>query len=180
VTARRPGAKVHVARPAYATTEWLRERYLDDQLAPHEIARLVGCSTSPVHAWLHRDGIPTRSQPESLRLVYAKRGGGPTRLSDGLPIAYRGMAAMHPVLAGRSKAERKYPVPQACEVCGRGPEGVRMHRHHRNEDTQDNSESNIQWLCPACHLTIHSWPARKKDNRDPGTGRWTKVLEEVG
>jgi hypothetical protein len=54
---------------------------------------------------------------------------------------------------GRDEAERLYPLEGViCEKCGiRSAE----HRHHKNEDTFDNSRENIALLCEKCHWEEH-------------------------
>lgn len=49
---------------------------------------------------------------------------------------------------GRARALRWHKL-KACEACG----DPNAERHHRNANTADNTEGNIQFLCRRCHMT---------------------------
>ena len=51
---------------------------------------------------------------------------------------------------GRSRALRMYPDIPPCEMCG----DADSERHHRDGNTANNAESNIQFLCRHCHMTV--------------------------
>ena len=51
---------------------------------------------------------------------------------------------------GRQRARRWYPTRRFCETCGVAP----AERHHRDGNQMNNEESNIAWLCRACHMAI--------------------------
>ncbi len=36
--------------------------------------------------------------------------------------------------------------------------------HHKDGDRTNNSETNLQLLCPNCHATTHNWRGRKNKN----------------
>lgn len=51
------------------------------------------------------------------------------------------------VKAGRQRARRTYQV-EACAKCGKPGRD----RHHKNGNTADNSQSNVEILCRRCHM----------------------------
>lgn len=52
--------------------QWLREKYVEDQLTTDEIGELVDVAGSAVQSWLHRHGIGTRSPGEAQRIKTAE------------------------------------------------------------------------------------------------------------
>ena len=51
---------------------------------------------------------------------------------------------------GRSRALRAFQAPLACEGCG---ETKPLDRHHKDDNTANNSRENIAFLCRKCHMT---------------------------
>lgn len=71
----------------------------------------------------------------------------------------------------------------ACQRCGRskGLFGWRLHVHHKDENRQNNDLSNLEVLCPRCHMREHG--ARRIARRPPPslggtTGREFKALRK--
>ena len=52
---------------------------------------------------------------------------------------------------GRQEAVKLFDE-QPCERCG---SDEYIHRHHIDEDTHNNSQENIQFLCASCHTKEH-------------------------
>ena len=50
--------------------------------------------------------------------------------------------------SGRTRALRAYPEVKPCSCCG----SKSAERHHKDGDTKNNSESNIEFLCRSCHM----------------------------
>lgn len=57
--------------------------------------------------------------------------------------------------AGRKRAQSKYKDIEPCHRCGRKLDSYQMVRHHVNENTLDNSEENIEFMCRRCHINEH-------------------------
>lgn len=57
---------------------------------------------------------------------------------------------------GRRIARSKFPLPDTCELCP----APATDRHHRDGDTDNNGEGNIQFLCHPCHIRIDN-PMKK-------------------
>jgi hypothetical protein len=55
------------------------------------------------------------------------------------------------VRSGRTRALRKFPIPDRCEKCRRVG---RLDRHHKDDNTANNERSNISFLCRKCHMTV--------------------------
>lgn len=55
---------------------------------------------------------------------------------------------------GRKRAQAMYPS-RPCEICGVKPDAVRIHRHHKDENTRNNAPDNIQFLCTKHHREAH-------------------------
>lgn len=53
--------------------------------------------------------------------------------------------------SGRSRAYRLYPEIGPCARCG----AAKAERHHRDGNTKNNTPSNIEPLCRACHVREH-------------------------
>ena len=67
---------------------------------------------------------------------------------------------------GRKRARRYYPIAQSCSKCGALPENERIARHHKDGNTFNNTEENIEWLCFACHLATHGHMDSRKRKRE--------------
>lgn len=61
------------------------------------------------------------------------------------------------VETGRCRARRMYPETIACERCGHAPDegDWPIERHHKDENTRNNSPENIEMLCRRCHKRHH-------------------------
>lgn len=53
---------------------------------------------------------------------------------------------------GRQRAIRHFPLPLACQECGKI---ARLERHHKDANTANNAEGNIAFLCRHCHKLSH-------------------------
>lgn len=58
------------------------------------------------------------------------------------------------VRAGRPEARRIFTEVEPCGVCGEIKSN--MHRHHRDENTHNNTPDNVVWLCAPCHRRGHT------------------------
>ena len=54
--------------------------------------------------------------------------------------------------SGRSRAERLFVQKQPCSKCGAS--GVRIDRHHKDNNTLNNEPCNIEFLCRKCHMEV--------------------------
>lgn len=57
--------------------------------------------------------------------------------------------------AGRKRARRIFPNVEPCERCGANPQDTQIYRHHKDENTKNNSPDNIEFLCGSCHMKHH-------------------------
>jgi len=63
---------------------------------------------------------------------------------------------------GRVIANRLYPNPQPCEVCGE----LRTEKHHIDNNPINNASNNIMWLCRKHHMKVDGRLSRRgKDGR---------------
>ena len=57
--------------------------------------------------------------------------------------------------AGRNRCQKMFPVRQ-CEICGDDCKDCgRLHRHHKDGNTLNNTPENVQVLCARCHSLTH-------------------------
>ncbi len=69
--------------------------------------------------------------------------------------------------AARQRTLKLYPKEQLknCEICGES--SSRLHRHHKDKNTYNNSSENILICCQACHAKEHQkndkWGKKKKE-----------------
>lgn len=52
----------------------------------------------------------------------------------------------------RARAQRMYPVPLTCPLCGQEP----VERHHADGNPRNNTPENIVFACHSCHMKMHS------------------------
>lgn len=145
--------------------EWLRTKYLDEQLNASEIARLLSCS-APSVAWaLRKFGIPRRTMAEGKRGRPSTTVWTPA-MREALAAKRRGeLNPMYGTVspwAGRHKpidqTTRHYSrgrariihPPRPCDECG----NPKAERHHLSGNTSDNSAENIRFFCRKHHLEI--------------------------
>lgn len=143
--------------------DWLDQRYNRDNALLSEIAQEVGCSTHTVRKYLrlysiqksHGKGMVGRTPPnKGTRYTTGYRHSARVRRllaeqkrGEKNPM-WRGDAASEQ--AGRYRAQKLFPQ-QPCEKCS-NPAG---HRHHKDENTKNNTPENIQFLCNSCHRYEH-------------------------
>jgi hypothetical protein len=65
-----------------------------------------------------------------------------------------------PIFTQRNKRPPKQRLDmkehfRACQRCGWNEEPAILHRHHKNRDRKNNAMSNIEVLCPTCHVLEH-------------------------
>ena len=53
------------------------------------------------------------------------------------------------IKSARCRAERGYPN-RPCELCG----NTKAERHHKDDNTRNNSPENVQFLCRRCHMKV--------------------------
>jgi len=56
--------------------------------------------------------------------------------------------------SGRVRARKKYKT-KFCSICKKTKEKVDLVRHHKDKNTTNNNENNIQILCRSCHVRFH-------------------------
>ena len=109
----------------YNNPDWLKERYIDDQMSAREIADECEVSTNTIHIWLDIYGVDTRSSSEPKRY----------KNSDWLKERY--------VAKEMSMGE----IADECEV---STNTIRIWLDIHGIDTRDSSEpkryKNLDWL----------------------------------
>lgn len=79
---------------------------------------------------------------------------------------------------GRSRTLRRFKNLKQCELC----ESKKSERHHKDGNTANNSEQNIQFLCRRCHMKIDGRLelfADVGDRRGEKNGRAKLVPDDV-
>lgn len=56
---------------------------------------------------------------------------------------------------GNKRAQNLFKSIQPCSVCNRILESFQMIRHHKDENTLNNSIENIVFMCRSCHAKHH-------------------------
>ena len=55
----------------------------------------------------------------------------------------------------------RHKVPKFCRLCG-SKDGRVLEAHHRDKDRNNNTLSNLVWLCRNCHFLVHHYPDEAK------------------
>lgn len=145
---------------ALDSADFLRQKYLQENLTLLELAQLVGCCTSTVTKALRRHGI---NKPLTMRknkrggtgrvkgsLSESERQALSFRMSGDKNPSWKGDAALSS--SGHMRAVRNISVT-SCSQCGADKN---LQRHHIDKNPLNNTENNIQILCSACHKAMHS------------------------
>jgi 5-methylcytosine-specific restriction endonuclease McrA len=77
---------------------------------------------------------------------------------------------------GRGRAEKLFPI-RACERCGK--DSGRRHRHHRDGNMRNNLASNIEIICPRCHILEHDGIARLQRARAAKGPEWAREVSRL-
>jgi len=135
----------------YASEEWLRERYFEDEMSVPQIAEQEGVVAQTIYDWMDRHGIGR----DATRYGYKSRVPYATYYTDdqGYP---RWQAK------GRENGERttyNFHVHRLVAIAEFGVEAVvGKHVHHKNEVRFDNRPENLELLTPGEHRTRHMTP----------------------
>lgn len=73
--------------------------------------------------------------------------------------------------SGPGDVRAKY-LKQSCERCGWGIVPAVLQIHHRDRDRENGAESNIETLCPTCHMVEHHGANDGPYLRKHNTPRW--------
>jgi thymidylate synthase ThyX len=75
--------------------------------------------------------------------------------------------------AGRLRAWKLYDtIGERCEICGSSDLFFRIERHHKDGNTKNNEQDNIQYLCSSCHGRLH---IRKTGSPNILTVAWSPI-----
>ena len=144
--------------------DWLADRYISKRMLLREIASEAECSVSVVRKYLKKYGLQkpigqgqSGRKPWNIGRSYAtgfhhteetKKHLSDQKLGDRNP-SWLGDDASDQ--AGRQRAQR-YFKPKPCAHCG----VENAHRHHKDRNPKNNTESNIEFLCASCHTSVHA------------------------
>lgn len=117
--------------------DWLRRKYLEEELSSTQIARELGCSHVSVFWALKKHGLAARDVSRSMigRSNLKRR----RAIDDLTPVALRARA-------------RKQMPPGPCIVCG--AYGIDV--NHKDRDIKNHDASNLERLCRKCHGAQHN------------------------
>ena len=148
---------------AYKNPEWIQEMYLARNMTRKEVAKLAGISDAYMGQWIQHFGLQkSHSQYPGRKPGHGKPGMFPPASLKCLSESKQGcknpcwLGEEGSAQAGRGRAQKLYNLPDSCETCGAT---VRLSRHHCDENTLNNSRSNIMFLCDACHRQWHTGQA---------------------
>ena len=107
----------------------------------------------------YRRGKPFHSEATKQRISQHLKGRSNPHLAK---IARKQRGPRHPRWrgdqatrhSGRHRAQLLYEL-KPCEVCRLEPRGHRVHRHHKDGNTLNNSPENIAFLCAKHHGEAH-------------------------
>lgn len=143
----------HYRRDApYKSADWLRDRYVTEQLTVEQIAAESGVSAPVIAHFMDLARIARRDASEA----HVGRQAGP------LNPAWKGGVADWPyspdwkVLARKIRDRDRW----TCQDCGmRRPRwGAALHVHHVDENKLNNDPANLISLCARCHRIRHGGP----------------------
>lgn len=155
--------------PAYKDKEWLKQKYIIDNLSQDEIGFLAGVSKHTIRTWVRKHKLQkelgswsvgkdphnkgkSMSDYEPLKVSSSRLKGKPSTQRRGeLNSNWRGDKTKSP----RDRAKLWYKAEE-CVVCGATKEDRRIERHHRDGDIYNNNPENILILCSYCHKQAHS------------------------
>lgn len=156
------GDRVYVnGLPAYANEEWLRQKYLVENLTRQEVAALAGISDSYLGVHLRRlglqkpkaqypgrrpgHGVPGMHGEEGRRNIAERMTGEGNPRWKGDAVGANG---------GHLRAQKLFRLG-VCDCC---PADA-VERHHLNEDPTNNAPDNVVCLCTKCHKAHHAGQA---------------------
>lgn len=169
----------------------MRVRSYDGQFfVPNTVVAVQESGVKPIFRMTLEDGRTVRSSENHMFLT----GDGWLPVSEilvGQTVATNGVAVWTPEMrekarqqklgdrnhrwkgdeasvgAGRLRAWKMFSVEgRVCNFCGSDEQ---LHRHHRDENTLNNEESNIEILCATCHQAEHHLGRRM-------TVGWSRVV----
>jgi len=127
----------------YQEEDWLREKYLDEQMSSRQIANVAGCSHRTILNWLDKFNIETReAKQDQIYAGYNQHSGGYMRWQTqvGVENTKKG------VLVHRLLAVAEYGYDEV----------VSKVVHHKNGIKWDNRPDNIELMDNFEHSCLHN------------------------
>lgn len=148
--------------PAYKNPDWIRSKYLDENMERPDVAALAGVSDTCLGQWIQRFGL---QKPKSQ---YPNRVGNPNGIIFTDEIRAKISHAMSGnrnhqwkgddvgINGGHIRALKMYPADE-CSLC---QSKELVERHHVDRNPCNNIPENVQILCSKCHHAEHAseWP----------------------
>lgn len=140
-------SQVHPERLKYNDAEWLREKYVGQEMSIEEIAQELGCSLAVISRKLEEHGIGARSTGYVHRKPYMPYQMGP----------YGRMVWRSTRGTGDGKEAYGFEVHRLLAIAEHGTEAVAgMDVHHQNHIPWDNRPENLELLSKEEHGKLHS------------------------
>jgi thymidylate synthase ThyX len=144
--------------PAYQNSDYLRQRYLEENMERSVLAQELGVADSTLGKWLRKFGL----QKPKPQYPNRKAGhGNPgmhtaeerSRISERMTGKrnHRWLGDQIRPESGRTRANRLYSADR-CALC---QSDYRVQRHHKDGDPTNNQPDNIVILCDPCHKANH-------------------------
>lgn len=144
--------------PALENEEYLRQRYLTDNITRKELAKEIGCCEAYVYKAFQNFNIfkPWSNRP-NRHAGYGKKGMFSEEQKEEISKRMKGENSPNwkgdniKENSGRLRANKMYQ-PDKCWGCG---STENLERHHYNKNPKNNNPENIYFVCSACHKAFH-------------------------
>lgn len=169
------GEKVYTnGQELYKNKEWLKGKYIDQNLRQVDIAALCGVSSHTIRAWVrklklqkpcrfkighipHNKGL-NKYNYQPLQRVSEKRKGKSyyTPPSQEKSPFWKGLKATNS--AGYNRIFKNFIKTHKCSLCGF--EGI-TEIHHKDKNPANSEKDNLIELCVSCHKAMHKSDVKK-------------------
>jgi 5-methylcytosine-specific restriction endonuclease McrA len=127
--------------------DWLKQKYLAEELSTRQIGKLIGVDNSSITYWLKKHEISSRKKGINAKEKNYSWKGGINRRTQ--------------------KKYAKSILGENCEYCG---SPYKIFLHHKDGNPENNKISNLMMLCFRCHFEWH------KKHPNPFDGRRLRTV----